>query len=98
MTHRDEPATKPLYDLIYAKRPAEELYDLKTDPDQMHNLATDPATGAVKADLSARLMSILEKTNDPRLTDAFDKPPYLVSTTAPEPKKRKGGKAGKTPQ
>ena len=98
VTHRDEPATKPLYDLIYAKRPAEELYDLKTDPDQMHNLATDPATGAVKADLSARLMSILEKTNDPRLTDAFDKPPYLVSTTAPEPKKRKGGKAGKTPQ
>ncbi len=96
VAHRDEPATRPLYDRLYAKRPAEELYDLKRDPDQMHNLATDAAAGTVKSELSAKLMTILEKTSDPRLTDAFDKPPYVdpptpssQSSTPARPRKTK---------
>ena len=31
------------YDLCFAKRPAEELYDLKKDPEQLTNVAGDPA-------------------------------------------------------
>ena len=96
VAHRDEPATKPLYDLAYAKRAGEELYDLKNDPDQMHNLAAESAVDGVRAKLSARLMAVLEKTNDPRLTDAFDKPPYVnpASADMPKTKGRKGAKAG----
>ena len=93
MAHRDETAIKPLYDLAYAKRPREELYDLRNDPDQMHNLAAESAMDGVRAKLSARLMAVLEKTNDPRLTDALDKPPYVSHASAQAPRKGKG-KAG----
>jgi uncharacterized sulfatase len=78
VAHRNDPEIKPLYDLIYGKRPAEELYDLRKDPDQMRNVATDPSYAAAKESFSQRLMSVLEHTNDPRLTDAFDKPPYVT--------------------
>jgi N-sulfoglucosamine sulfohydrolase len=81
--HRGEPVVKPLYDLIYGKRSAEELYDLHQDPDQMRNLAADPAFSSQKARLSDRLMAVLERTSDPRLTDAFDMPPYVDPANAP---------------
>ncbi len=93
--HQKDPSIKPLYDLIYGKRPLEEIYDLKNDPDQMHNLASDPALSAVKEGLSGQLMSVLEKTKDPRLTDAFDNPPYVNPATAASPGKAKGGKGAK---
>jgi hypothetical protein len=40
-------------------------------------------------------MAVLDKTNDPRLTDAFDRPPYVTDTpaSAPGAKKRKAPKA-----
>ena len=95
VAHREEPAVRPLYDLAYAKRPAEELYDLNNDPDQMHNLAAEPTMADVRGKLSARLMAVLEKTNDPRLTDAFDKPPYVNPDSAAMPKKPKGRKRAK---
>jgi uncharacterized sulfatase len=92
--HRDEPVIKPIYDLIYSIRPAEELYDLKNDPDQMRNLAADPAFDADKTRLCAKLMAVLEKTNDPRLIDAFDRPPYVTDTPASAP----GAKIRKAPK
>ncbi|MFN0076943.1 MAG: sulfatase [Prosthecobacter sp.] len=97
VAHREETAAKPLYDLAYAKRPAEELYDLKNDTDQMHNLAAESAMADVRAKLSARLMAVLEKTNDPRLTDAFYKPPYVDPTTATltQPKRANARKKAK---
>jgi hypothetical protein len=63
--------------------------------EQMRNLAADPAFAEHKTRLSARLMDVLEKTNDPRLTDAFDRPPYVTDTpeSAPSGKKRKAPKA-----
>jgi uncharacterized sulfatase len=78
VAHRDDPAVKPAFDLIYAKRPAAELYDLRKDPDQMHNVAAEPAYAAARQGLAARLISVLERTGDPRLTDAFDRPPYVT--------------------
>jgi N-sulfoglucosamine sulfohydrolase len=58
----------------------------------MHNLAAEPTMVDVKTKLSTRLMSVLEKTNDPRLTDAFDKPPYVDPASTDAPKKTKARK------
>ena len=55
------------YDLCYNRRPAEELYDLKSDPWQMKNVATDPAHKSAKKQLWGRLESYLRQTGDPRI-------------------------------
>lgn len=39
----------------FRKRPAEELYDLRTDPYEMHNLANDPQQQELLATLRSRL-------------------------------------------
>jgi N-sulfoglucosamine sulfohydrolase len=76
---REEPAVRPFYHLAFAKRPAEELYDLRADPDQQRNLADDKAYSVAKQELSTRLVQELEATADPRIVgggDAFDRYPY----------------------
>ena len=65
--------------LGFAKRPAEELYDVNADPDQLTNLANDPKFAEVRKELRERLLTELTQGNDPRVVgtgDAFDKPPY----------------------
>lgn len=77
--HRDAPSVKPLYDLAFAKRPAEELYVLRDDPHQMRNVADDPDRAATTARLREQLMQELEATGDPRATNPdapLDKGPY----------------------
>lgn len=77
--HRDEPAIQPYYARAFAKRPAEELYDLRQDADQQHNVADDEPYAAVKEGLSARLMEELKSTADPRVVgggEQFDRYPY----------------------
>jgi uncharacterized sulfatase len=64
----------------WEKRPAEELYLLGKDPHQIHNVAADPAHAATLAKLRDQLMAELKAKNDPRLSDAFDRPPYLDSS------------------
>lgn len=66
--------------LAWEKRPEEELYILADDPHQLNNVAGDPAHAAILEELRARLMAELEAKEDPRLTDAFDHPPYLDKT------------------
>ncbi len=73
LKHRDD----KYYQLAFGKRPAEELYDLSTDPGQVTNVATDLNYAKPKAMLADRLMKILRDTNDPRLTDAPDRAPYI---------------------
>lgn len=76
---RDEKQAKPKYDLAFAKRPAEELYDLAADPDQLHNVAGDARYAAMKRELSDRLLDELKATGDPRATGeghTFDEYPY----------------------
>lgn len=80
--HQADPAVKPFFDLAFAKRPAEELYDLATDPDQLVNIAGDSQHAEVKADLSRRLMEALAVTADPRVEgrgDELEAHPYLGS-------------------
>ncbi len=69
------------FQLCFAKRPAEELYDLKKDPDQINNIAANPAYAGILESLKAKLQNKLEKLNDPRAKDpAYDEfyqYPYL---------------------
>lgn len=74
-----EPQWQWHYDYAFAKRPAEELYDLKKDPDQTRNLAADAAFAAPKRELSERLLKILADAKDPRVTGdgrTFEQPPF----------------------
>lgn len=74
-----------LYDLCFAKRPAEELYDLKKDPDQLVNVAADPAYAEAPAELSTRLTAKLRATADPREVgggERFDRYPYYGGAPA----------------
>jgi arylsulfatase A-like enzyme len=67
------------YDYAFGKRPAEELYDLRTDPDQMRNVADDPAYAAVRKEMAERLMGVLTDAGDPRVTGdgkTFERPPF----------------------
>jgi arylsulfatase A-like enzyme len=68
------------FELCFAKRPAEELYDLAKDPEQLRNVAADPAYAERRAELAARLNAELEASADPRIAgegDRFDEHPYL---------------------
>jgi N-sulfoglucosamine sulfohydrolase len=79
MEHRDDPGTKELFELAFAKRPAEELYDLRKDPDQLCNVADVPEYAGAKKALASALQAELIATNDPRALgtgDVFDRYPY----------------------
>jgi arylsulfatase A-like enzyme len=79
IAHGATPAWQKYYDLAFAKRPAEELYELKNDPDQIKNLADDPAYAVVRQTLSARLMATLQAAGDPRVLGdgaTFDRSPF----------------------
>src|SRR5207237_2022973 len=78
LSHKDDPSGKAFFLLDYGKRPAEELYDLHQDPDETKNVAADPAYAETRKNLSERLMKVMYDANDPRLTDAFDRPPYYL--------------------
>jgi hypothetical protein len=72
-------ASRLLHDLAFARRPAEELYDLAEDPDQLVNVAALPEYSEVLAELGARLEKELTATGDPRLVgggERFDTFPY----------------------
>jgi arylsulfatase A-like enzyme len=94
--HGSDPKWKPLYDLAFAKRPAEELYDLAKDPDQIHNLAADPAYAEQKQKLAEDLMTRLKAASDPRVTNGgktFDEPPFTDVAPGAAKKKAKTKKA-----
>ena len=79
IAHRNAPQWKWHYDYAFAKRPPEELYDLRSDPEQTKNVASDPAYAATKAELSERLMRTLTEVGDPRVTgdgQTFERPPF----------------------
>jgi N-sulfoglucosamine sulfohydrolase len=53
--------------LCLNRRPAEELYELRSDPHQLRNLAVDPRHQATLSDLRTRLDTYLKQTGDPRV-------------------------------
>jgi arylsulfatase A-like enzyme len=62
-----------LWDLSFAKRPAEELYDLRSDPDQLVNVASRPEYAEVRQRLEGRLLAELRATADPRVVGGADR-------------------------
>ena len=79
LERRNDPSIRRFFDLATAKRPAEEMYDLKADPNQLTNVAADRN----RADEKARLRRILDEwmrtTGDPRAIaddDRWDRYPY----------------------
>jgi arylsulfatase A-like enzyme len=83
----DDPVHRRLHDLAFAKRPAEELYDLRKDPGEMTNVVADAAYAHVKEALAARLVAELEATGDPRVLGGAERletyPYYGGSPTKP---------------
>jgi hypothetical protein len=80
LTHKDSPGLKKFYDMACAKRPAEELYDLKADSAQQVNVAADPKYAAHRDRLSKMLRDYQIKTGDPRGSNRdviWDSSPYF---------------------
>lgn len=88
LERRNDRAIARFFALATAKRPAEELYDLRADPAQLINVAGDPKRSAVKADLRRTLDEWMRTTGDPRATkddDRWDRYPYYGQPSkAPE--------------
>jgi hypothetical protein len=87
-----------LAELSFGKRPAEELYDLKTDPEQLVNVAGSAKYRESQTKMREQLFSHLAATKDPRVVGGkvhWDYYPYygLVKTKGwsvdPKPKGRK---------
>ena len=79
MEHHDDPQVTALFKGAFAKRPAEELYDLRRDPDQLLNVASQSDYAQAKEELASALMKELAATGDPRVLgqgDRFDAYPY----------------------
>jgi hypothetical protein len=79
--HADAPGVRPKFRLSFGKRPAVELYDLRSDSLQRHNVAGDSAYAAVRAHLARTLRQELRALDDPRRAgrgDQFDAYPYYT--------------------
>lgn len=82
----DKPECRRFYEMCFAKRPAEELYDVKNDPNQVNNLAGDAEHEETIQRLRERLVAHLKETEDPRFTDApvkFAEYPYRAGYLEP---------------
>ena len=79
MDNAEDPKYRRFHELAFARRPAEELYDLTKDPDQIKNVAADPKYEKVRMRLRSELNRYLEETKDPRalgLPAPWDYYPY----------------------
>ena len=70
--NRNNPELKRYFEMAVGKRPAEELFDIRTDPGCLKNLADDPAHGETLAGLREKLESYLRQTGDPRIVGNGD--------------------------
>ncbi len=88
LEHKNDPQVKPLFELAFGKRPAEELYDLNNDPNQLNNVATNSEYAKIKNRLTSLLTAELKATKDPRILgkgDTFDKYPYYYGEVIEKP-------------
>jgi len=88
LEHKDNPSVKPLFELAFGKRPAEELYDLNKDPNQMNNVAANAEYAKIKNKLASLLTAELKATKDPRILDkgdVFDNYPYYYGEFIEKP-------------
>ncbi len=67
LQNKEEPNVRELYDLAFGKRPAEELYDLRTDHWQIHNIAQDTRYTKTRNSMRSIMEQRLAATGDPRV-------------------------------
>ncbi len=80
LAHQAEPGMKRFFELSFAKRPAEELYDLRKGPHQLVNVADRAEYAEARRELRGRVEQWMRDTGDPRVDpacDAWDKYPYF---------------------
>jgi uncharacterized sulfatase len=77
----DNPDIQPYIRLAWAKRPAEELYDIKADPGCIKNLAGKPEHAKEQKKLRDKLNKRLVEQGDPRIAgdDRYDKQEYFMA-------------------
>lgn len=81
LKNKEQKKVISFFDKGFAKRPADELYDVKMDPDQLNNVARNPKYADVLKTLAKELYNWQVKTKDPRAGNknnaAFDAYPYF---------------------
>jgi N-sulfoglucosamine sulfohydrolase len=83
--------TNRCWQLCFGKRPADELYNLKTDVDCVHNLADDPAHRRRLDTMREKLFTRLRQQGDPRMEgrgDVFDNYPSPRRSNSSSPSSR----------
>ncbi|MBD3241258.1 MAG: sulfatase-like hydrolase/transferase [Chitinivibrionales bacterium] len=81
LANRGTPSVNRLFQLAFAKRPPEELYDLRNDPWQMENVVARQPYQAVRQRLADKLREALTASGDPRALgngDVFDSYAYYM--------------------
>jgi arylsulfatase A-like enzyme len=81
LDNRNDPKVKSFFDLGFARRPNEELYDLKKDPYNINNVAQLPEYAAAKKELSEKLLQWMQDEKDPRLNGGGDEIDRYKPTT-----------------
>jgi arylsulfatase A-like enzyme len=87
LDRRADPALTRLFGLATAKRPIEELYDLRSDPWQIDNVAGRGSYTRTTSQLRSVLLEWMRTTGDPRAThddDRWDTYPYYGGRAASE--------------
>lgn len=81
LENKEQKAMISFFNRGFAKRPADELYDIKIDPDQLNNVAGNPKYANILKTLVKELNTWQVKTKDPRAGNknnaAFDAYPYF---------------------
>ena len=72
LANRSAAPVANLFELAVGKRPAEELYDLRSDPGELRNVAGEAAFREVKKKMAADLQKQLKDWADPRALDTGD--------------------------
>lgn len=72
LARQNDPAYANYVELIFGKRPAEELYDLRHDPDQVINVAAKPEYADALREHRDRVDTWMIRTKDPRVDPAYD--------------------------
>ncbi len=87
LAHQNDPAYAKYIALVFGKRPAEELYDVRSDPYQLANVADKPEYADALKQHRARVDGWMQQTHDPRVDPAyegFDAFPYYGKPTPHE--------------
>jgi N-sulfoglucosamine sulfohydrolase len=80
LARRSDPSIARYFTLATGKRPAEELYDLRSDPAELENVAMKPGYANAKNQLREWLDRWMRDTGDPRATaedDRWDRYPFF---------------------